>query len=375
MIKTLKIRLEPNNKQNTLMFKSAGTARWAYNWALGKEEENYKQGNKFISDCDLRKELTQLKKQDNYQWLSDVSNDIAKQAVKDACTAYMHFFKHLAEHPKFKSKKKSMPSFYSDTSKIKFTENKVFLSKIGWITLSEKSRIPLDSKYMNPRIKYDGLHWYLTVAIEVEEFRPVLTGESIGIDLGLKDLAIVSNFEKPFKNVNKSNKVKKLEKKLKRLQRQVSRKYEANKQGCKYVKTKNILKTEKQIRKVHKQLSNIRTDYIQKVSTEIVRTKPSRIVMEDLNVKGMMKNRKKSKAIQQQKWREFRELMRYKSLRDGIEFVEANRWFPSSKTCSNCGYIKPKLLESERTYVCECCGFVIDRDKNAALNLANYKVT
>lgn len=375
MIKTLKIRLEPNNKQNTLMFKSAGTARWAYNWALGKEEENYKQGNKFISDCDLRKELTQLKKQDNYQWLSDVSNDIAKQAVKDACTAYMNFFKHLAEHPKFKSKKKSMPSFYSDTSKIKFTENKVFLSKIGWITLSEKSRIPLDSKYMNPRIKYDGLHWYLTVAIEVEEFRPVLTGESIGIDLGLKDLAIVSNFEKPFKNVNKSNKVKKLEKKLKRLQRQVSRKYEANKQGCKYVKTKNILKTEKQIRKVHKQLSNIRTDYIQKVSTEIVRTKPSQIVMEDLNVKGMMKNRKKSKAIQQQKWREFRELMRYKSFRDGIEFVEANRWFPSSKTCSNCGYIKPKLLESERTYVCECCGFVIDRDKNAALNLANYKVT
>lgn len=339
---------------------------------ITKEEENYKQGNKFISDLDLRKELTQLKKQDNYQWLSDVSNDIAKQAVKDACTAYMRFFKHLAEHPKFKSKKKSMPSFYSDTSKIKFTENKVFLSKIGWITLSEKSRIPLDSKYMNPRIKYDGLHWYLTVAIEVEEVKPILTGESIGIDLGIKDLAIVSNIEKPFKNINKTKDIKKLEKKLKRLQRQVSRKYEANKQGSKYVKTKNIEKTEQKIRKVHKKLSDIRTDYIQKVTTEIVRTKPSRIVMEDLNVKGMMKNKHLARVVQQQRFYEFKLMMQYKSLRDEISFVEADRWFPSSKTCSVCGYIKPKLSLSERVFVCECCGTVIDRDKNAAINLANY---
>lgn len=289
MIKTLRIRLEPNDVQNTMLFKSAGVSRWAYNWALGIEEENYKQGKKFMSDCDLRKELTRLKQSEEYAWLYDVSNDIPKQAIKDAYEAYKKFFKGLSKHPKFKSKKKSTPGFYQDTSKIKFTDSHVHLTKIGKVRLSETERVPTEVKYYNPRVKYDGLHWYLTVGIEIETVKTILSNESVGIDVGVKVLAAVSNRDEAFPNINKSVKVRKLEKKLKRLQRQVSRKYEMNIQGNKYIKTENIKKTERAIKVVQNKLNNIRADYLQQVSSEIVKTKPSRIVMETLNLKSMMK--------------------------------------------------------------------------------------
>jgi putative transposase len=158
MIKGFKVRLEPNNKQNTILFKCAGTSRFIYNWTLAKQEENYKNGAKFINDGILRKELTQLKKGELH-WLNEVSNNVAKQSVKDACDAYKRFFKGQAKHPRFKSKKKSTPSFYNDVLKIKFNETHVRLEKIGWIKLSEYNRIPFgdDIKYMNPRITHDGL--------------------------------------------------------------------------------------------------------------------------------------------------------------------------------------------------------------------------
>jgi len=190
--------------------------------------------------------------------------------------------------------------------------------------------------------------------------------------MGIKDLAICSNIEEPYKNINKSKKVKKLEKKMRRLQRKVSKKYLLNKKEGSYVKTSNIIKLEKNIRKLHKRLDNIRTDYRHKVTTEIVKTKPSRIVMETLNVKGMMKNRHLSKAIAKQGFFEFKTMIQYKAKKYGIEFVEADRWYPSSKTCSECGFVKPKLSLSEREFVCECCGAVIDRDKNASINLSRY---
>jgi len=277
----------------------------------------------------------------------------------------------LSKYPKFKSKKKSKPSFYNDTFQIKFTPTHVQLEKIGKIRLSEKDRIPQE-KYMNPRLTYDGLKWYLSVAIEIEDnIKPILTNESIGIDVGVKDLAILSNGI-IYKNINKSKKVKKLEKKLKRLQRKTSRKYEKNKQGNKFIKTKNINKYENKIRKIHKILTNIRTDYIQKTVTEIVRIKPSQIVMETLDIKGMMKNKHLAKFIQQQKLYEFKILIKYKSNKYGITFIEADRWYPSSKTCSECGYIKSKLSLKEREFICEDCGIVIDRDLNAAINLSRY---
>ncbi|UZQ49399.1 RNA-guided endonuclease InsQ/TnpB family protein [Clostridium kluyveri] len=374
MITSMKVRLEPNNKQIGKLFQCFGTARFIYNWTLARQEENYKNGGKFISDSDLRKEITQLKKTEQYQWLNSISNNVAKQAVKDGCEAYKKFFKGLADKPRFKSRRKSKPSFYNDVIKIKFSSTHVQLEKLGKVKLSEYGRIPTGVKYSNPRISFNGVHWYISVGIESIQEAVELTGESIGIDLGIKDLAICSNREEPYKSINKTKRVKKLEKKMRRLQRKVSNKYQLNKKGGSYVKTSNIVKLEKNIIKLHKSLDNIRTDYRHKVTTEIVKTKPSRIVMESLNVKGMMKNRHLSKVVAKQGFFEFKTMIQYKAKKYGIEFVEADKWFASSKTCSGCGYIKPKLSLSERTFVCESCGSAIDRDKNASINLSRYKV-
>jgi len=375
MILSMKVRLEPNNKQNSKLWQSAGTARFAYNWTLAKQEENHKNGGKFINNNYLRKEFTKLKNTDEYKWLYGYSNNITKQAIKDACEAYIKFFKKEADKPKFKSKRKSKPKFYQDTEKIKFTETNVRIEKIGWVRLSEVGRIPTDVKYTNPRISYNGIHWYISVGIEVKESSEELTGESIGIDLGLKDLAICSNMDAPFKNINKTQKIKRIEKKKRRLQRKVSKKYLKNKKGGSYCKTSNIIKLEKKIRKLHKRLDNIRTDYRHKATTEIVKTKPTRIVMESLHVSGMMKNRHLSKSIANQGFYEFKQMIAYKCEKNGIEFVEADKWYPSSKICSKCGHTKTKLSLSERIYICEHCGYEIDRDKNAGINLSRYKVS
>lgn len=388
MIKSFKIRLEPNNKQLSKLFQCTGTARWAYNWTLGKQQDNYKKGEKFLQDNDLRKELTQLKKTDELKWLNQYSNNITKQAIKDACDAYISFFKGQTEFPKFKSKKKSTPSFYVDNIKIQFTDTHVKLEKLtdslkkikqkfNWIKLSEANRMPLNAKYMNPRVTFDGLHWYISVSVEIKSEKQDLTNESIGIDLGIKDLAIVSNIEKPFKNINKTKRIRQLEKRLKRLQKQCSRKYEMNKievskNKFTFIKTKNIIKLEQKIRIIYKKLANIRTDYRHKVTTTIVKTKPCRIVMEDLNIKGMIKNKHLSKAIVQQGFYEFMTMIQYKCNKYGIEFVKADRWYPSSKLCSECGAYKKDLKLKDRIYVCPECGCCIDRDKNASINLSNY---
>ena len=375
MLISMKVRLEPNNKHESKLFQSAGVSRWAYNWTLARQEENYTNSGKFISNFDLRKELTVLKKTKELKWLNCYSNNITKQAIKDACDAYYKFFNGLSEKPKFKSRKRSQPKFYQDTHKIKFKDGKVRLEKIGWVNLSEKNRIPENANYSNPRVKFDGVQWYISVSIEVEQETVELTDESIGIDVGVKDLAICSNMEKPYKNINKTKKVKKLEKKLRKLQRKASNKYEKNKEGRSYAKTSNIIKLEKNIRKLHKRLDNIRTDYRHKVTTEIVKTKPSRIVMEGLNISGMMKNKHLSKAIQQQGLYQFSQFIQYKAIKQGTEFIKADKWYPSSKTCSECGHVKPRLSLSEREFRCECCGLIIDRDKNASINLSRYKVS
>lgn len=200
MIKSIKVRLSPNNKQLTKLFQYADCARFAYNWAIAREQENYKQGNKFLSDNDLRKEFTQLKKLPEYQWLSKVSNNVTKQAIKNACNSYKRFFKRQSKYPKFKSKKRSTPSFYQDNLKIRFTDTHVKVEgfsmgkkqnkqKLNWIKLCEKGRIPIDCKYMNPRFTYDGLYWYVSVSIEVDNNVNLPSNEGIGIDLGIKDLA------------------------------------------------------------------------------------------------------------------------------------------------------------------------------------------
>lgn len=385
MIKTIRVMLLPNNKQKTKLFQYANTARFAYNWTLGKEQENYKNGGKFISDGELRKEFTQLKKTEEYSWLNDIDCDVPKQAIKDACEAYRNFFKGYTKFPRFKNKKHSIPKFYQDNVKIKFTNTHVKLMLIAGkgkatskrnqnfcrVRLTEHGRIPTENiKYVNPRIKYDGLNWYVTVGIEYEVSATLPSNEGIGIDLGIKDLAICSDGNK-YQNINKTQKAKKLKKRKRRLQRSISRKYEKNKKGESYCKTSNIIKSEKELLKVIKRLTNIRQNYLHQTTSEIVKTKPSYICMEDLNVSGMMKNKHLSKAVQQQGFYEFRRQIEYKSAWNNIPVVIADRFFPSSKLCSCCGSIKKDLKLSDRIYKCEC-GNIIDRDYQATLNLKMY---
>ena len=369
MILAKKVRLYPSETQEQKLWQSVGTARFIYNWTLAKQEENYKNGGKFISDGVLRKEITQLKKNE-LSWLNEVSNNIAKQAVKDACDAYKRFFKGLSDKPRFKTKKRSKKSFYNDNVKLNVKDNKlVNIEKIGWIKTNEQ--LPIGVKYSNPRISYDNKYWYISVGIEQEKNQEELTDISLGIDLGLKDLAICSDGT-VYKNINKTYMVRKIEKRLKRLQKQVSRKYEKNKKGKEYVKTKNIIKLEKQIQQVHRRLANIRNNYLHQTTTNIVKTKPYRVVIEDLAVSDMMKNKHLSDAIRKQGFSEFRRQLEYKCNFRGIKFVVVDRFYPSSKSCSQCGKIKKDLKLKDRVYKCSC-GLNIDRDLNASINLSKYK--
>ncbi|MEI6296282.1 MAG: transposase [bacterium] len=395
MIKGVKVMLIPNNKQNTMMFQFSGARRWAFNWTLAREKENYENGGKFIQDGELRKQLTQLKKTEEYSWLNNVSNNVTKQAVKDGCIAYIRFFKGQSKFPKFKSKKHSSPKFYQDSIKIKFTATHVKFEgfskskkknkqQLNWVRLAEHDRISFgkDIKYINPRISHDGLNWWISVGIDYPDNFNTPINEGIGIDLGIKDLAICSDTI-TYKNINKTKKMRKLEKKKKRLQRQVSRKYDnlksekSFKKGEKFTKTKNIIKTEKKIKQVQHKLNGIRNNYTHQTTSEIIGREPSFIVIEDLNVSGMMKNKHLSKAVQQQKFYEFRRQLQYKGDWNNIEIRIANRWYPSSKTCHECGTINKQLNLSDREWVCLECGCIINRDYNASLNLRdtdNYKM-
>ena len=383
MLKTIRVMLIPNNQQATRLFQFAGTARFAFNWALATEKKNFEAGGKFISDYDLRKMFTQFKNDPANEWLYTISNNVCKQAIKDAVIAYQKFFKGLAGHPKYKSRKRSRPSFYADPMKLQVTDTHVKLESIAqskrkgrqranWFRLAEHGRIPLNTTYSNPRITFDGLNWFLTVGVEVEAPKPApSTNNGIGIDVGVKDLAICSTGH-VYRNINKTSRVRRLKKKLRRLQRKLSRKYIKNKKGDSYQKTRNIVKSEKLLLRVTHRLTNIRTNYIQQVSTEIVKRKPSFIVMEDLNVSGMMKNKHLARAIQEQKLAEFYRLMQYKCDWHGIKLITADRFYASSKLCSVCGHRKPDLKLSDGIYRCEQCGTVIDRDYNASINLLHY---
>lgn len=380
MIKSIKVRLHPNKKQLTKLFQYADCSRFAYNWAINREQENYKRGNKFLSDNELRKEFTKLKNQ-KHNWLKQTSNNVTKQAIKDACNAYKLFFKGQCRYPKFKSKKRSKPSFYQDTSKIQFTDTHVKVEgfsmskrrnkqRLNWIKLCEKGRIPTNCKYMNPRFTYDGLYWYVSVSIEVDGISSVTTNDGVGIDLGLKDLAICSDGNQ-YPNINKTPRVGKLEKRKRRLQRSISRRYEYNRKGNSYCKTRNIIKRHKEFLKVIKRLTSIRRNHLHKTTSEIIKRKPSFICIEDLNVSGMMKNKHLSKSIRQQGFYEFRRQIEYKSAWNNIPVIIADRFFPSSKLCSCCGEIRKDLKLSDRIYRCDC-GNIIDRDFQASLNLKKY---
>ncbi|MHC1684039.1 MAG: RNA-guided endonuclease InsQ/TnpB family protein [Clostridiaceae bacterium] len=375
MIKSVKIRLFPTTEQETLMYKSCGVARFAYNWGLAKWEEEYKQGLK-PSNISLKKEFNNtIKKDEKFNWLYEVSGQITVQSFEDLNTAYKNFFKGLSKYPKFKTKKKSKQSFYVRYDSMNIKEGKINIEKVGRVKYKTNYDIPILSKYNNPRCHYDGKYWYLTLGFEQSEKQTVLNKDlSIGIDLGVKALAVVSALDKPVKNINKSKKIRKLKKKLKRLQRQVSRKYEANRNGDTYVKTKNIIKLEKTIKLLHRKLANIRNNHIHQTNSSIIKLRPYRVVMEDLNVSGIMKNKHLAEKIAEQKFYEFLRQMKYKCEFNCIEFIQADRFYPSSKLCSCCGNKKENLKLKDRVYVCDKCGFTMDRDKNASINLGKYKL-
>lgn len=388
MIKSYKVMLVPNKKQITKLFQYANASRFAYNWAISVEEDNYRNGGKFISDSELRSKFTILRHTE-YLWLESVSNNVTKQAIKDACTAYKRFFEHKSKHPKFKSRKRSVPKFFQDPVKIKFTETHVkvegFSSSkkkhkqvFNWIRLAEHSRIPINAHYCNPRISFDGLNWWISVSVisgDIDKEFP--HNEGIGIDLGIKDLAVCSGGI-VYPNINKTITVKRIEKKKKRLQRRVSRKYlisnksKMNKKGERFCKTCNIVKEERELLRLNHRLRNIRHNYLHQTTTSIIDREPRFIVMEDLNVSGMMKNKHLAKAVQQQCFYEFLRQITYKSNNHNIRLIIADRWYPSSKKCSCCGNIKHDLKLSDRIYYCDVCGLIIDRDYQASINLRNF---
>jgi putative transposase len=372
MIKSVKIRILPTKKQEELMFRTIGVCRFAYNWGLNYNNNYYKENKKSISCKSIRNEFIKLKQLEEYFWLKEVSSQAIGNEFENLDVAFKKFFKKQAKYPKFKSKKKSRQSFYVRYDSMNIKNNTVNIEKIGRVKFTTNYEIPILSKYINPTCSFDGKYWYLSFGFEHENQVAELKKDlSIGIDLGIKELAVVSNLEKPIKNINKSKKVCRIKKQIKKLQRQISRKYKMNKQEGKFVKTKNIIKLEKQVKLLFRRLTNIRQNHIHQTTSKIVKMLPERIVMEDLNISGMMKNKHLSKSIAECKWYEFIRQVKYKSEYYGIEFLQVPRFYPSSKTCSSCGQIKNDLKLSDRIYKCDC-GLEIDRDKNASLNLANY---
>lgn len=374
MKKGFTIRLYPTYEQDILMRKHIGCQRYIYNWGLAKNKELYELEQKKYSITELGKILTQYKKQEDVSWLNEVSNATLKEALRNLDKAYSNFFKGLSGFPKFKSKKHSNATFYSRYDKIKFYSNgTVNLEKIGKVKFKSSYNIDFTTitKFSNPTVTWNGRCWVLNFTIEIEPSFEKLEDKVLAIDLGIKQLAIVNIDGLDIPNINKSRVVKALEKKLKRLQRQCSKKYIMNKKGDSYQKTKNIAKLELRIRKLHRKLRNIRNNHIHQATSKMVKTNPFMIVMESLNVSNLMKNRHLAKSIAQQGFYKFIEQMKYKCGFRGIKFVQAPTFYPSSKMCSNCGSIKKDLKLSDRIYKCSC-GFTCDRDKNSCFNLAKY---
>jgi len=401
MIRSYKIRLLPNQEQEQLLWKHVNTARFVWNFGLSHQMELYKNEKKHLSGYDLKKVFVQLKQQDEYVWLKEISAHTISNVCLDLDSAYKRFFKKqksgdkytknkikqlqsknkkltpydLNGHPKFKKKNKCKDKFPVRKDSFYLNNNCAVIEKIGKVKYQTNYNFPqgrnFRGEFTNPRIKYINNKWILSFGMECNNQTQKLTDNVAGIDLGISKLAYVSCDDefKTFNNINKTKKIKKLKKQLKRAQRKVSKKYHTN---GNYKKSNNIIKAEKRVKQLHNKLSNIRNNYIHQITRKIVNMFPRMVVMEDLNVSGMMKNRYLSKAIQEQCFYEFIRQMRYKCKNYGIEFVQVDRFYPSSKLCSDCGFIKKDLKLSDRIYNCVNCGLGIDRDENASRNLMNY---
>ena len=375
MLKSFKTEINPSEEQKVKIRKTIGTCRFIYNFYLAHNKELHEKGEKFMSSNQFRVWLNNeyVPKHPEYSWIKEAYSKAVTQAVNNGQTAFTRFFNHKSAFPRFKKKGKSNVKMYFVKNNPKdclCERHRINIPSLGWVRIKEKGYIPTTKdgyviKSGHVSIKAD--RYYVSVLIEIPDNRIANnSNEGIGIDLGLKDFAVVSNGTS-YKNINKSAKLKKLEKQLIREQRSLSRKYENVKKGGPTQRA-NIQKQRLKVQKLHHRIDNIRTDYINKTIAEIVKTKPSYITIEDLNVSGMMKNKHLSKAVASQKFYEFRTKLQAKCNENGIELRVVDRWFPSSKTCHCCGAIKKDLKLSDRTFTCDC-GYIEDRDFNAALNL------
>ena len=375
LLKSFKTEINPTEEQKVKIRKTIGTCRYIYNFYLAHNKGLYDKGEKFMSSNKFRAWLNNeyLPNHPEYSWIKEAYSKAVTQAVNNGQTAFTKFFKHQSGFPIFKKKDKSDVKMYfvkNNPKDCRCERHRINIPSLGWVRIKEKGYIPtIKDGYVikSGHVSIKADRYYVSVLIEIPNNKIANhSSEGIGIDFGLKDFAIVSN-GKIYKNINKSAKLKKLEKQLIREQRSLSRKYENVKKGESTQKT-NIPKQRLKVQKLHHRIDNIRTDYINKTIAEIVKTKPSYITIEDLNVSGMMKNKHLSKAVASQKFYEFRTRLQAKCNENGIELRVVDRWFPSSKTCHCCGAIKKDLKLSDRIFKCDC-GYSEDRDFNAALNL------
>ena len=379
MLKSFKTEINPTEEQKARIRRTIGTCRYVYNFYLGHNKALHDNGEKFMTGKSFSLWLNNEYIPDNPDktWIREVYSKAVKKSIEDGCTAFTRFFKHQSDFPKFKKKGKSDVKMYfvrNNPKDCQCERHRLKIPTLSWVRIKEKGYIPTTKDgYMirSGTVSVKAGRFYVSVLVEIPDVNiDNNSNEGIGIDLGLKDLAIVSN-GKTYRNINKSAGLKKLEKQLIREQRSLSRKYENLKKG-ESTQRANIQKQRLKVQKLHHKMDNIRTDYINKTIAEIVKTKPSYITIEDLNVKGMMKNRCLSKAVASQKFYEFRTRLKAKCDENGIELRVADRFYPSSKTCHHCGSVRKNLKLSDRIYRCEC-GYVADRDLNAALNLKDAK--
>ena len=391
MLKAFKTEIYATQSQKQKINQSIGICRWLYNSYLAKNKELYElyKNNKidkkdaFMSANNFDKYINnEVKTLEEYSWINSCGSKARKKAICNAETSYKRFFKGQSKFPRFKKKNKSDIKLYfpkNNKTDWKVDRYRINIPTLKWIRLKEKGYIPTNARVISGTISRKADRYYVSVICEIDWNVP--SGEykeGLGIDLGIKDLAICSD-KTTYKNINKTQKVKKLEKKLKREQKRLSRKYESlkirNKKEKGGIATRqNIQKQVVKVQRLYQKLSNIRTDYTNKTVSNIVKQKPSYITIEDLNVKGMMKNRHLSKAVAQQKFYEFKTKLEYKCNLFGVELRIVDRFYPSSKLCHRCGSIKKDLKLKDRVYKCNKCGYTEDRDLNASFNLRDAEI-
>lgn len=382
MKRAYKIEINPTDEQKSKIYQTIGVSRFVYNLYIARNKEIYEREGKFVSGMDFSKWLNNeyIPKNQDMKWIKEVSSKATKQAIMNGDKAFRDFFKKAKGFPRFKKKKnQDVKAYFSKNNKTDWTieRHRVKIPTLGWVRLKEFGYISINSVVKSGTVSQKADRYYVSILVEEDDKKVYnSTNEGLGIDLGVKEFAICSDGSK-FKNINKTSTVKKVEKKLKREQRKLSRKYESFKIRNKNIEegratSQNIQKQVVKVQKLHQRLTNIRTDYINKIVSSIVKQKPSYITIEDLAISNMMKNKHLSKAIASQKFFEFKTKLMSKCKENNIELRIVDRFYPSSKICSNCEKIKKDLKLSDRIYKCDC-GLTIDRDLNASINLKNAK--